>query len=54
MNSFLSLLILLSYELAILSGFLFGLMQNNEIISGAPHVLLLVVITFIGFFFFIH
>lgn len=53
MSFFLSLLILLSYELAILSGFLFGLMQENNIIAGAPHVVLLVVITFLGFFFFI-
>jgi len=49
----LSLLILLSYELAILSGFLFGLMQENKIISGAPHVTTLVIITFIAFYFFI-
>lgn len=54
MSIFLTLLILLSYELAILSGFLFGLMQENNIIAGAPHVVLLVVMTFIGFFFFIH
>jgi pilus assembly protein TadC len=50
---YLSLLILLSYELAILSGFLFGLMQENNIISGGPHVVILVTLTFIGFFFFI-
>jgi len=54
MSTFLTLLMLLSYELAILSGFLFGLMQENNIIAGAPHVVLLVVMTFIGFFFFIH
>ncbi len=53
MSIFLTLFILLSYELAILSGFLFGLMQDNNIISGAPHVVLLVVLTFLGFFFFI-
>lgn len=53
MATFLSLLTLLSYELAILSGFLFGLMQENNIINGAPHVVILVIITFIGFFFFI-
>lgn len=53
MSIFLSLLTLLSYELAILSGFLFGLMQENNIINGAPHVVILVIMTFIGFFFFI-
>lgn len=53
MTIFLSLLTLLSYELAILSGFLFGLMQENNIINGAPHIVILVVLTFIGFFFFI-
>lgn len=51
---YLTLLILLSYELAILSGFLFGLMQENNVISGAPHVAALVFLTFIGFYFFIH
>lgn len=50
---YLSLLTLLSYELAILSGFLFGLMQANNIITGAPHVVALIFITFVGFFFFI-
>ena len=50
---YLTLLMLLSYELAILSGFLFGLMQENNIIAGAPHVVALIVLTFIGFFFFI-
>ena len=50
---FLTLLILLSYEVSILSGFLFGMMQENSLISGAPHVVALVVMTFIGFFFFI-
>jgi len=54
LSMFLSLLMLLSYELAILSGFLFGLMQENNIIAGAPHVVTLVIFTFIGFFFFIH
>lgn len=53
LNVFLTLLILLSYELAILSGFLFGLMQENNIIAGAPHVVVLVMITFVAFFFFI-
>lgn len=53
MNTFLTLLIFLAYELAILSGFLFGLMQENNILAGAPHVVLLVLFTFIGFFFFI-
>ena len=53
LNVFLTLLILLSYELAILSGFLFGLMQENNIIAGAPHVVVLVMITFSAFFFFI-
>lgn len=51
---FLSLLILLSYELAILSGFLFGMMQENSIIAGAPHVVALVISVFIAFMFFIH
>ncbi len=51
--SYLTLFILLSYELAILSGFLFGLMQENNIIRGAPHVVVLTFITFIGFFFFV-
>jgi flagellar protein FlaJ len=50
---YLSLLILLSYELSILSGFLFGLMQENNVISGGPHVSALVILTFIGFYFFI-
>lgn len=50
---YLTLLLLLSYELAILSGFLFGLIQENNIIYGGPHVVLLSTITFIGFFFFI-
>lgn len=51
---YLTLLMLLTYEVAILSGFLFGLMEENNIISGAPHVVALVVITFISFFFFIN
>ena len=50
---YLSLLILLSYELAILSGFLFGMMQEGNVISGAPHVVLLTLVTFLGFFFFV-
>ncbi len=50
---FLTLLTFLSYELAILSGFLFGLMQDNNIIAGAPHVVALIVATFVAFFFFI-
>ena len=53
LNLYLTLFILLTYELAILSGFLFGLMQENNLIAGAPHVVLLVVMSFIGFFFFI-
>lgn len=53
LNLYLTLFTLLAYELAILSGFLFGLMQENNLISGSPHVVLLVVATFIGFFFFI-
>ena len=53
MNLYLTLLILLSYELALLSGFLFGLMQENNIIAGAPHVVALIVTTFLAFFFFI-
>ncbi|MDA3856499.1 MAG: type II secretion system F family protein [Candidatus Woesearchaeota archaeon] len=52
-ETFLSLLTLLSYELAILSGFLFGLMQDNNIINGAPHVVALVISVFVTFFFFI-
>ncbi len=51
---YLTLFTLLSYELAILSGFLFGMMQESNIISGAPHVVILMLITFIGFFFFVH
>ncbi len=54
MTIFLTLLILLSYELAILSGFLFGLMQENNLIAGAPHVVVLVIMTFLGFFLFIN
>ncbi|MFW5705252.1 MAG: type II secretion system F family protein [Nanoarchaeota archaeon] len=54
LSIYLTLLILLSYELALLSGFLFGLMQDNNIIAGAPHVVLLMMITFTGFFFFIN
>jgi flagellar protein FlaJ len=50
---FLTLLTFLSYELAILSGFLFGLMQDNNIIAGAPHVVALIIATFVAFFFFI-
>lgn len=53
LSIYLSLFTLLAYEIAILSGFLFGLMQENSLISGTPHVLLLVVMTFTGFFFFI-
>lgn len=53
MSIYLTLLMLLSYELALLSGFLFGLMQENNIINGAPHVVALVVMTFSAFFFFI-
>lgn len=53
MSIYLTLLMLLSYELAILSGFLFGMMEENDIITGAPHVVILIVLTFIGFFFFI-
>ncbi len=53
LNLYLTLFTLLAYELAILSGFLFGLMQENNLISGAPHVVLLIVFTFVGFFFFI-
>ena len=51
--TYLTILLVLSYELAILSGFLFGLMQESNIISGAPHVVILVTIVFIAFFFFI-
>jgi flagellar protein FlaJ len=53
LGNYLTILILLTYELAVLSGFLFGLMQENNIISGAPHVVALSLITFVGFFFFI-
>lgn len=53
MNIFLSLLIILSHELAILSGLLFGLMQENDLISGAPHIVALVVTTFLSFFIFV-
>lgn len=49
----LTLLMLLSYELAILSGFLFGLMQENNIVAGAPHVVILIIMVFVAFFFFI-
>jgi len=52
-NINLTLLILLSYELAVLSGFLFGMMQNNDLIYGGPHVVLMVVSTFLAFFLFI-
>ncbi|MCA9486375.1 type II secretion system F family protein [Candidatus Woesearchaeota archaeon] len=50
---FLSFFTLLSYELAILSGLLFGLMQESNIVKGAPHVVALVIATFVGFFFFV-
>jgi flagellar protein FlaJ len=50
---YLSLFTLLAYELAMLSGFLFGMMQENNLIAGAPHVVILMFMTFIGFFFFI-
>lgn len=50
---YLSLFILLAYELAILSGFLFGMMQENSLVSGAPHVVMLVLLTFLVFFFFV-
>ena len=53
LNTYLTLITLLGYEMAILSGFLFGLMQENKLISGAPHVVGLVVLAFIAFFFFI-
>ena len=53
LDTYLSLFMLLTYELSILSGFLFGLMQENNILSGAPHVVALVILSFIGFFFFV-
>ncbi|MFP4402477.1 MAG: type II secretion system F family protein [Candidatus Nanoarchaeia archaeon] len=49
-NTNLSLFIILAYELAILSGFLFGIMSNNSFISGGPHVIILVFVVFILFF----
>ena len=53
LNLYLTLFTLLTYELAILSGFLFGMMQENNLIAGAPHVVVLVLMSFLGFFFFI-
>lgn len=49
-NTNLSLFIILSYELAILSGFLFGFMGKGSFISGGPHVIILVLIVFFIFF----
>ena len=49
-NKNLSLFIILSYELAILSGFLFGLMSSNNLVKGGPHVVFLVLIVFLVFF----
>ena len=49
-NENLSLFIILSYELAILSGFLFGFMGKGSFISGGPHVIILVLIVFLIFF----
>lgn len=49
-NENLSLFIILSYELGILSGFLFGFMGKGSFISGGPHVIILVLIVFIIFF----
>lgn len=53
-NTNLSLFILLAYELAILSGFLYGVMSNNSFVSGGPHVIILVVLVFLIFFGFIN
>ena len=52
-DTYITLITLLSYELAILSGLLFGQMQDNRVISGTPHVVVLVAITFIALFFFL-
>ena len=49
-NKNLSLFIILSYELAILSGFLFGFMSSGKFIKGGPHVVFLVLIVFLVFF----
>lgn len=49
-NVNLSLFIILSYELAILSGFLFGFMGRGSFVSGGPHVIILVLIVFLIFF----
>ena len=53
LDKFLSLLIILSFEIAILSGLLFGLMGENSILAGVPHTLALTVITFLTYFFFV-
>lgn len=53
LSIYLTLFIFLSYEIAILSGFLFGMMQENNIINGGPHVVLLAFLVFLGFRLFI-
>ncbi len=50
---FKSLITMLSYEMSVLSGMLFGFMSDNNIITGAPHVVALVAITFFAFFLFL-
>ena len=52
-NIFKSLLTILAYEMSILSGLLFGFMSEENLISGAPHVVALITITFLTFFFFV-
>ena len=52
-QTFLSLFIILSYETSVLSGFLFGFMQDNNILAGTPHVVALSVVTFLTYFIFV-
>jgi len=52
-NIFKSVLTILSYEMSILSGLLFGFMSENRMVAGAPHVVMLATLTFLTFFIFI-
>jgi hypothetical protein len=49
----LSLFMLLTYELSILSGFIFGFMENTKLITGTKHIFILTTITFFAFLLFI-
>ena len=48
----LSLFIILSYELAFLSGIVFGFMKEFDLFSGSKHIFILCMLTFLGFLIF--